>query len=123
MPVPQPAVKPETEVSKLSASAGIHVGVLAFVMAVKLTSVFVHFILGVHVFEVPSVVPPVLVGLHENRVWLQFFDQLLSPLGKHRALVASSNKEDLPITEPFGHVQKRSLEDAIAVTNPNTLIA
>lgn len=70
-------------------------------VAIESGLIFVHLILGVNKFQETCIVPPLLAGLDDHSVGLQFLNQLLSSVGEHSALVASSNEVDILSVEAF----------------------
>ena len=80
-----------------------------------------HLFLRIHIFHLVRCVPPLAARLHVHVVGLQFLNEFLGALSKHRALVASANEVDILSIEAFGQVNKSRLEARISI-NKNRLL-
>ena len=117
MVLEEPAVELEPELRQPPSVAVINVLVATIAVFIELGCIFIHLRLRVNILEQLCMVPPLRVGLDQHFIWLQFLNEFLGTLGKHRRLVARANQKDFFVIESFSEMDQSCLEDRVTVTN------
>lgn len=65
-----------------------------------------EFALRVYILEELGSVPPFLVGLNKDGIWLNLLNEFLGPLSEHSGLIAGVYKEYLLIIKSLGEMDK-----------------
>ena len=77
---------------------------------IKILIVVSEFSLWVNVLKHFGCVPPLLISLNHNGIWLNLLNKLLSSLGEHRGLISSTNKIDLLSIESLSQMNECALK-------------
>ena len=83
-----------------------HVERLELCIFVEVFAVSIEFLLRINKLQHLSSIPPLLISLHHNSIWLYFLNEFLCSLGEHTRLIQSTHKEHLLAIEALSQVNE-----------------